>query len=90
MIVEHRVTYENEREIGEKLGSEMVVLSLRSWRRLKAYAKKAQQLGIPGFDWELNVAVLDLRDELEEGESGYGDEGNDGEETVVDLCVVNT
>ena len=68
MIVEHVATCSNQRELGECLGKKVVMVSQRSWTRLRAYLEKCERLGVLGFDWELNVVVCDFDDDFESEE----------------------
>ena len=64
MVVEHVATKENQQELGEKLGPKVVIMSQRSWRRLRTFINRAERQGVQGLDWTLNVVLCDLEDEL--------------------------
>ncbi len=74
MIREHEATRENEGEMGEKLGSDIMVMSVQTWKRIKSVLEEADRRHWFQMRGPINVVHCDMSDdELENLE----DEGQD-------------
>ena len=76
MIFEHEVNERNEAEIGNKLGRHVVIMTRDTWRRLSHSIENARRHNLPGFDWNLNLALVDMGEAFEEEEEDEEEEND--------------